>query len=106
MSLLFVTSILIWIVSTLYKFFFTPHTETLPKRLYAAVAFNSKSRDLELASVFQTICYVWIFAGILLLIIGKEITKGFTGSLTIAMIILLPLWIVAGFYEQKATRRR
>jgi len=76
------------------------------KRLYGAFAFNSITWDIEFASIFQIIGYFWITSGGLLSIVDNGVLKGFSGSLIIAGIILLPVWVAAGIYERRGRKRK
>jgi len=97
---------LTWLVSTFYKIFLWSRSSIGWKSIWKAVSISLKSDGIIFTfSVLQMIGGFWIAIGVFFQITGEEIIKGFYGSLVVAGLFLIPIWIAAAIMERKNKRR-
>ena len=106
-GILLLLGFFVWIVATIYKVVLTPKPLPILHKLWRSVMISQNSWGIELTlSVFQVISYFWLIMGFLINIIGENVIKGLTGSLIIAGIILLPIWVFAAIFEKKRRQKK
>ena len=94
--------ILIWLVSTSYKFYVWSKSTISWKTIWKSITISLKSSGVDLTfSLLQIIGEIWIIVGVILIIVGEDLIKGFYGSLIVAALFIIPIWTAAAIIERK-----